>query len=285
MSITPDRLSVNQFVVPGLTLDELCRECRDHRVAGVGVLRSTVEEMGPTAVSRTLSKYGIRPTSVCVIMGLVATDAGERRELLNQARWTLEAATELGVPAVVVVGGPKPGLPLQEATSQAVDAIAALAARAEELGGRILLEPLHPMMAGLSAFTSLRQAIDLASGLRATGVVLDTWHVWNEFDLNATVARHGSAIDIVHVSDWAAGTTPTTDREFPGSGVADLAGLCSRIDSVAGDRRLWWEIEVLSERLSRRYSQIELLDLCIHRTKAFFWPQVAQKAATAGKDM
>lgn len=280
MPITPDCLSVNQFVVPELTLGELCKECRDHGVAGVGLLRSTLDEIGAAEARQALSKYGIRPTSVCVIMGLTAVAADERGQLLDQARRTLEAATELDVPAVVVVGGPGPGLTLKEATAQAVDAIEALDRRAEELGGRILIEPLHPMFAGLSAFTSLRQAVDLADGLTATGVVLDTWHVWNEFDLDMTVARHGSAIDIVHVSDWAAGTTPTTDREFPGAGIADLTGLCSRIDSATGNRRLWWEIEVLSERLTRRYSQIDLLHLCIRRTKAFFWPEPGQKVST-----
>jgi len=264
--ISPERVSVNQFMVPQLGLDELCRACRDHGVSGLGVLRSTLDELGPAKIGHILADHGLTPTSVCVVLGLTAADPDERRSLFASALAVLNAAAELGVPTVIVAGGPGPGLPLRSATHQAVDAIAALDGHAHRIGARILLEPVHPMMVGQSVLTSFRQAAELAETLSATGVVLDTWHVWSEFDLDESIGRHSGVLDVVHLADWQAGTEPSLDRALPGDGIADLAALCGRIKEAAGDREPWWEIEVLSEELNRRYRPLDLLALSIQET-------------------
>jgi sugar phosphate isomerase/epimerase len=284
MQATPDRLAVNQFMVPDLRLDELCRISRSHGIAGLGILRAALDELGPAEIRRTLASHGIRPTSVCVIMGLTGRDADERAERFADAVGVLQSAADLGAPIIVVVGGPAPGLPLPEAITQATDAVAALDARAAVIGGRILLEPLHPMLVGLSAFTSLRQAAALAAPLKATSLVLDTWHVWSEPGLEETVARYGADLEIIHLADWSAGPIPTTDRELPGCGIADLSALCVHIGTATAEQSPWWEIEVLSERLSDRHGPADLLDVSIRHTKALLWPDAVRSGAANGRE-
>jgi sugar phosphate isomerase/epimerase len=261
-------LALNQFTVPGIRLDELAVACRTHGVSGLGVLRATMDELGVHEVRRILARNGVQPTSVCVITGLVAASAARRRELFADATRTLEVATELGVPAVVVTGGPRGGLNYRDALGQAADALAGLDERAGKLGGRLLLEPLHPMLAVHSAVTSLRQAAALAGSLTATGLVLDVWHVWAEYGLTATISEHAALIDIVHLADWIDNAEPVTDRELPGDGIADVAWLCRHIAAAITDRAIWWEIEVLSDRLATRYGQREFAGRCISRTRA-----------------
>jgi sugar phosphate isomerase/epimerase len=281
--ITPDRLSVNQFMVPKLTLDELCRSCRQHEVAGIGFLLAAVEETGPAHIARLAARHGIKPTSLCVVMGLTAAASEARSAKLSAAFGALEAAAELEVPVVIVAGGPEPGLTLADATAQAIDALSVLDARAAALGTRALVEPLHPMLVQQSAITSVRQAITISGQLRACGVVLDTWHVWAEFGLDATLSAHGSAIDIVHLSDWAA-SPPSLDRELPGSGIIDLAQLAAQIGTATKGKRLWWEIEVLSASLTRRHSQLDLLALCVQRTRDLFWARSRPQTPPPGRD-
>lgn len=246
-------LALNQFTVRDLHFDEAARLSRAAGFDGLGVLRASVDELGVDHVSMQLKRHALTPTSVCVAMGLTHADPEARRDLLRQAVAALDAATELGAPLVVVVGGPARDLPLAAALAQVGQGVADLAHRAEAIGGRILIEPLHPVLIRFSALTGLRQTLDLIGGLPACGVVADTWHLWSDPGIADAITAAGDTIGIVHLADWSAGEgsdeSSAMDRELPGEGIADIAGLCRQFASAgfAG----WWEVEVLSERLWR----------------------------------
>ncbi|MDX3078375.1 sugar phosphate isomerase/epimerase family protein [Streptomyces sp. MI02-7b] len=254
-----ERLSFNQFAAPGLPFDEAVRLTAAAGFAGLGVLRSTVDELGPRRVAAVLGRYGIEPTSVCVAFGLVDADPGLARRKFDLAVDGLRDAAELGVPLVVVVGGPMAGLSIRDARRQVSDALGELDGEAARIGGHILVEPLHPAQASLSALCSLREAVDLVDRLDHCGVVLDTWHVWAEPGLDDTIAASAAAIEIVHLADWSAEPSAWLDRELPGAGIGDLPSIRDllRRHGFAG----WWEVEVLSEKYQAQ-GQSELPHRC-----------------------
>ena len=251
------RLSVNQFMVADLPLPELASWCRRNGVTGIGVLRDTVRRLGADTVATTLAAHGVVATSVCVALGLIDADPARQRARIADATAALDDAAKLGVPLVVVVGGPMPGLRLAQARQRAGEAVAELADRAGRCDARLLIEPLHPSAVHLSAFTTLREAATCAAGRPEIGVVLDTWHLWTDPDLYASIGRYGGFVDIVHVADQPVDPAPD-EREIPGDGVIDLVALARTV--LACGFAGWWELEVLSARLRDGCTAIELLD-------------------------
>lgn len=249
------KTAVNQFMAHALSLETFAATARDLGVDGVGVFRPCLEELGPAAVSLILDRAGLRPTSVCVVLGLTGADGERRRARVEDARRALRQAGDLGAPLVIVAGGPG-DRPASRVLAELEDQIAILAADADREGVRLLLEPLHPALAHLSVLTSLRDACRVASRYRHVGVVLDTWHVWSEPGLLETARAHAGSIDVVHLSDWRPG--PFTERRaLPGEGVMNLAALGSALRDVLMDA--WWELEVIDEDAAGPEPQRQLM--------------------------
>jgi sugar phosphate isomerase/epimerase len=249
------RTAVNQFMAHALSLETLAATARDLGVHGVGVFRPCLEELGASAVSRTLGRAGLRPTSVCVVLGLTGATSDQQRARIDDARRALRQASDLGAPLVVVAGGPG-DQPASRVLAEFENQLAVLAADADREGVRLLLEPLHPALTHLSVLTSLRDACRAASRYRHMGVVLDTWHVWSEPDLVETARTYAKHIDVVHLSDWRPG--PFTERRaLPGEGVMNLAALGNALRDVLTDA--WWELEVIDEDATGPETQRKLL--------------------------
>jgi sugar phosphate isomerase/epimerase len=105
---------------------------------------------------------------------------------------------------------------------------------------RIVLEALHPMFAADRAVLStLGQALDLAAPFDAAtvGVVVDTYHVWWDPALQASIARAGREGRIAgyQICDWNLpfATSALNSRGHVGDGYIDFATI-SRWVAEAG---------------------------------------------------
>jgi sugar phosphate isomerase/epimerase len=247
MSANEILLSLNQLTARDLTLADSARAARDCGFQGMGILPSSIAQLGVEKVRRILDDEGLQPTSVCAVIGLVETTATASARRLADAKRCLEYAALLKAPLVVVVGGPTPNITRRAAWERAVAAVGALLDTAAQLGVEVLVEPLHPALIGQSVATSLQDALTLVERTPTAGIVLDTWHVWWDSRLEDCVRDAASRIRIVHLSDWADPPNGTLDRVLPGEGVSDLPGLCA--DLLDSGFTGWWEVEVLSEAL------------------------------------
>lgn len=241
------RLSFNQLTARDLPLGAAARAARQCGFRGFGVLPSTIAATGVDQVLATLSDEGLQPTSVCAFMGLTGPTHAARAQRVTDAERCLEYAVQLGVPLVVVVGGTDPGVAWGDAWSQVRNGLDALLARAARIGARVLVEPLHPVLTGQSVLTSVTDALTVVTAYPHAGIVVDTWHVWWDSRLQASLRDAGRRVGIVHLSDWAASSPGTLDRVLPGDGVADLSSICA--DLLGNGFDGWWEVEVLSEAL------------------------------------
>ena len=119
---------------------------------------------------------------------------------------------------------------------------------------RIVLEPLHPMFAADRAVVStLGQALDLAAPHPAdvVGVVVDTYHVWWDPDLEAQVARAGTEgrIASYQVCDWLLplAADPLLSRGYMGDGYVDFPTITRWVAATgyAGDV----EVEIFNQQI------------------------------------
>ncbi len=181
--IPASRLSLNQATVKPLTLTQALDLCLRHEIPAIGLWRDRVAELGLSESAAAVRRSGRHVSSLCRGGFFTHPDANGRAAALASNRAAIEEAAALEADALILVSG---GLvtgsrDLGLARRMITDAIAELVPRAQELGVRLGIEPLHPMFcADRCVLVRLGDAVDLALQFpaNAVGVVVDTYNVW-----------------------------------------------------------------------------------------------------------
>ena len=241
------RLSVNQATIKYATLPEALDTVRRAGVGAIGTWREPVAELGLAEAVRRVADSGLRVSSHCRGGFFTLPEGTARQRALDDNRRAIDETAVLAAagapgsaPVLVLVAG---GLPagsrdLGGARARVADALAALVPHALGTGVQLAVEPLHPMYAADRAVVStLAQALDLAAPFpaAAVGVVVDTFHVWWDPALAASIARAGAARRIAsyQVCDWTTpiAADPLLSRGYPGDGHVDFGPVT---DAVMG---------------------------------------------------
>jgi sugar phosphate isomerase/epimerase len=155
-------------------------------------------------------------SSLCRGGFFTATEERQRRAALDENRRAIEETAALAAagsagsaPVLVLVAG---GLPegdrdLPAARERARDAVGALVGDAAAAGVVLAVEPMHPIYAAdRGVISTLGQALDIADPFPAAtvGVVVDTFHVWWDPQLDSQIHRAGQdgRIAAYQVCDW-----------------------------------------------------------------------------------
>jgi sugar phosphate isomerase/epimerase len=247
-----ERLSLNQITLDQLSLEQAVEVCARAGVGWIAPWRHKLDGSIDRA-AELIGDAGLRVSSLCRGGFFPAETAHERAHREADNRRALEEAAALGTSVLVLVCGPAPGRDLRSARTMVAEGIERLVPHATELGVRLAIEPLHPMMiAERSVVVTLAQAVTLAEHFEAehVGVVVDAYHVWWDPDLERQVERAGQRILGYHVSDWL---TPTTDvlagRGLMGDGVIDLRHVRALVEAAGYQGPI--EAEVISSELAR----------------------------------
>jgi sugar phosphate isomerase/epimerase len=142
---------------------------------------------------------------------------------------------------VLVAGGlPQDDRDLPGARARARDAIGALVEDAAAAGVVLAVEPMHPIYAAdRGVISTLGQALDVAEQFHAAtvGVVVDTFHVWWDPQLDEQVRRAGrdGRIAAYQVCDWITPLPPDAllARGMMGEGHVDFPAV-TRLVGEAG---------------------------------------------------
>ncbi|GIW56469.1 MAG: xylose isomerase [Nitrospiraceae bacterium] len=276
MSAHLDRLSLNQITIEQWSLPEFLEGCATAGVRYVGLWRHKVEDVGVTRAARLVQECELRVSSLC--RGGFFT---ERDFSHSENRRALEEAAELGSPVLVLVCGPPKSQDLGEARARIAAGLELLAPHAVELGVRLAIEPMHPMMiASRSAIVTLGEALTLARRFAPSevGVVVDSYHVFWDPQLSRHLASASRLIASLHVSDWV---TPEDDilasRVLPGDGIIDFPKLISMVDSAGYDGPV--EVEVINLKLRALPAQV-LLEKVIESYQRHIGAEVDQKTTS-----
>jgi sugar phosphate isomerase/epimerase len=239
------RLSLNTATTKRWTLAEAVDGTVRAGLSAIGLWRDRVAETGLVEAAARVADAGLRISSLCRGGFLTAADdAGAKAALEDNRAAVVEAATLGASDLIMVVGGLPaasapggPALPegdrdLVGARGRVADRIGELVPFALEHGVRLALEPLHPMFAADRAVVStLGQALDLAAPYpaEAVGVVVDTYHVWWDPELEAQIARAGAEgrLASYQVCDWILplADDPLLSRGYMGDGYVDFASI------------------------------------------------------------
>lgn len=201
-------LSLNTGTTPELSLEQAAEAVASAGLKHLGPWRHLLEQAGGAERSaRILSEAGITATTLCRGGFLTGSSAELQAEALESNQAAIRETAAIGAGELIMVVGGLPsaahliggsGDPADKdmvaARERVAEGIAALEPYAKEHDVRLVLEPLHPMYAADRAVLStLGQALDIAEPFApaTVGVVVDTFHVWWDPQLQEQIARAG----------------------------------------------------------------------------------------------
>lgn len=246
------RLSLNQMTTANWSAADAIDGCARHGIGSIALWRHKIAEAGLGACVQRVRDAGLHVSSVCRGGMFPAPTEPECRKNIEDNFRAADEAAALAADALVLVVGGCAGLAIEDARTMVADGVAALVPYARERGVRIGLEPLHPMYAAdRSVLNTIGQALELASvyNPREVGVILDTFHIWWDPQVEELIAQAAGRIFGFHVSDWL---VPLPDvllgRGLMGDGVIDnrklrllveQAGYTGPIEVEIFNRALW----------------------------------------------
>jgi sugar phosphate isomerase/epimerase len=248
------RLSLNQATVKSLTLPQTLDLCLRHEIRAVGLWRDRVAELGLAESAAAVRRSGLHVSSLCRGGFFTHSGAGARGAAMADNRAAIEEAAALGADALVLVsGGLAPGhRDLGLARRMIADAVGELVPRAQELGVRLGIEPLHPMFcADRCVIVRLSDAVDLALlfPADAVGVVVDTYNVWWDPGIAADIARAHGRIVSYQLGDWVSPIPADAllGRGHLGDGSVDFGPLTRQV--LAAGYAGYAEVEIFNQEV------------------------------------
>lgn len=226
--------------------------CAERGISRLSIWEDEILKVGEVAALGCIHDRGSTVFGFNRAGPLLAGDAGERRRLMDHAKWSVDRAVKFNADHVLVFPG---GLPagsrdLAGARNEIEDCIGELLSHALQHGIQLALEPLHPMVAGdRSCIVTLNHANDICDRLGSgLSIVIDVYHVWWDDRLDAEIARAGSAgrIAAFHVNDWLIPTRHLLrDRGMMGDGIIDLVRLWDSVREAGYRGPI--EVEIFSD--------------------------------------
>ncbi len=264
------RLSLNTATTKRLTLAECVQVAAAAGLGAVGPWRDRVHEVGVREAAALIRAAGLRVSTLCRGGFITGSDSAQIERALADNRAAIDECVELGTSELVLVVGGLPaaygllGLPQTQADTGDKDLVAArqrmadrvgeLVPYAVERGVRLALEPMNPLFtADRGVLATIGQSLDIAADhpASAVGVVIDTYHVWWDPDLEASIVRAGAEgrISSYQICDWSLPLAANTlnSRGFPGDGFIDFPTITGwvRDAGYTGDV----EVEIFNEAI------------------------------------
>jgi sugar phosphate isomerase/epimerase len=249
-----DRLALNQATTDRWSLAEAVDGCQRAGIGAIGLWRRQVGEAGLAESVAAVRRAGLHVSSLCRGGFFTAADPDARAAAMADNRRAIDEAAALEADVLVLVSGGLAGggKDLPASRSLVADALDELAPYAQRAGVRLGIEPLHPMFcADRCVVSTLSQALDLAQPYPSAtvGVVVDTYHVWWDPDLDAQIARAGDRIASFQVCDWV---VPLPEdmllgRGHVGDGHIDFRRIAAPVE--AAGYRGWVEVEIFNEKV------------------------------------
>ena len=248
------RLSLNQVtLLQQWSFEDSIAGAERHGIPAISVWRDKLHACGLGKAQTLLRQSGLAVSGLCS-GGLITTpDKAEAGRAMEEARRAIDETAALGARCLVFVAG---GIDARDkdiasARARALERVAELVPYARAAGVTIGLEPLHPMVCALrSVLSTVGLANDWCDALGAgdtVGIVLDTYAIWWDPDLEAEIRRAGARICAFHVSDWLPDTRDLRlDRGMMGDGVIDIPAIRHLVEAAGYTGHI--EVEIFSAR-------------------------------------
>lgn len=260
------RLAINQITTPSWSLKDAIDNYAKLDIAGIGIWRDKLTELGTAKTRQMLDATGLFVPSLCKTGDIAKLDIIGKNAALDDCRKAIDEAAEIGAPVVVFVGGGCGTRSLTDARKRVGEVLSQASEHARTVGVDIGLEPFHPMHAAeRGCINTLSQACELRQEIgNEVAVILDVFHCWWDPALTSHLEKATQlGVASAHLCDWRVPTRdPVMDRAMPGDGAADISGFIRQLE-VSGYNGPY-EFEIFSADWAAR-DPIEVVHICLER--------------------
>jgi sugar phosphate isomerase/epimerase len=197
------RISLNSICSMSQTLGEDFALWDDLGIDHIGLITPKIEAFGWDAGRQAVLDRGYRVSSLSCY----------KHELAH----ALEFTPTVGTDVLYFVPGSGGSQLWEETAEQFCAEMAPHAARAEELGLRVALEPTNPLRNDVSFVHTVRDAVHVAR-MAGLMVVVDVYSAWYERDIDAIVRDNIDLVVLVQIGDYKFGTFDIPNRVAIGDG-------------------------------------------------------------------
>lgn len=237
MSTPPPPFGVSQYTTWPQSFDDDLALYREAGIGHIEVCEAKLDEADPEPQLERLRASGLRVASVQPRLHSLFPDAPrpeprEPRERMALLRKTMARfGRHFPGTTLVTIPGAVPDGDYALGYRTAAREYREAAKAAADLGVRLALEPLNPILMNVDTFLcSLAQAERVVAEVdhSAFGLFVDVWHIWEDEGAPRRLEQAGDRIFGVHVNDWR---TPRAfgDRCLPGEGEIPLVSLLRAI--------------------------------------------------------
>lgn len=233
----PLPFGVSQYTTWPLTFEQDLALFREAGIDYIEVCEAKLDPARADAQLQQLKDTGLHVASVQPRLHSLFPDAPRPepkapRERLAHLRRTMELfGRHFPGATLVSISGAVPNGDYDLGYRTAARDYREAAKAAADLGVRLALEPLNPILMNVDTFIcSIAQAGRIIESVDHPqfGLFLDVWHFWEDAGAPAQIARYGDRIFGVHVNDWR-DPRAFGDRVLPGNGVIPLVDLLKAI--------------------------------------------------------
>ncbi|PRA10147.1 xylose isomerase [Arthrobacter sp. MYb211] len=270
-------LALNTGTTPRLNLREAVQAAAEAGLSHIGPWRHLISDVGGAEpAAKIIGGAGLKASTLCRGGFLTSNSAAGRSEALESNREAIREAAIIGANELIMVVG---GLPaaahilggqgdgadknIVAARDRVAKALGELVPYAAEHGVRLVLEALHPMyVADRAVLSTLGQALDLATPYptSAVGVVVDTFHVFWDPQLQAQIQRagHEGRLASYQICDFnlPIARDALQSRGMMGDGYIEFASI-SRWVAQAGYRGPV-EVEIFNEEVNNQAAELTI---------------------------
>jgi len=247
------RVSISEVTLPDLAFEEDVELFAAAGLRGIGIWESKIEHVRIEDAVEMLARHGLHATN-CVPVGnsvfpyALSPDPVEPACRVEELRRRIERLAAVSPECLVIITGPAPDGERARSLELCRSAFASLARTACDAGITLALEPMHPSAAPeLCLFDNLVDAGAFLDELDepGLGLLVDSWHVGQDPELDASLAANASRIAGVHLADHRAGANGWVDRAFPGEGLGESRRLIVALERVGFSGSL--DVEIFSD--------------------------------------
>ncbi len=246
------RLCIHTITTKPLGIEIAIDKYASLGAGGITVWRDAFGKYTPRQTGEMIRRSGLKPVSLCRGGFFPSVDRSRREASVDDNIKALEEAADMGMPLIVLVCGADPYQSPETSRDQIREGIDAILPRAEKLGIKLAIEPLHPVYADTrSAINTMKQANDMTGFFDSPwlGVAVDVYHVWWDENLEEEIIRCGSndKIFAFHVCDWKVPTHDILlDRGIMGEGCIDIRQIRQWVNRAGFEG--FNEVEIFSEK-------------------------------------
>lgn len=225
---SPVNISVSHYVCPReMSLLTFLDEIVEAGFTSVGLTVRALDEMPVGQIRQALEARGLGVSSVNTAgYFFEAEAAAAKQSALNQR--LLDAAAELeAANGVNLIVGSSALLPLAQTRNQALEQAGELAATAKAKGTRLLLEPMHPLLARTKGcVNTLAQAAQWLTDIPELALNIDLFHSWWDPSLEAACQGQCGKVAVVQICDLLLDPATNLPRRAPlNEGTLDWSSL------------------------------------------------------------